>query len=363
VTYPQVTVSGEPRERGRQYGEQARGRIRRSVEAYGDVFRELAGLDREASRTYASEYVPAIEAYLPMALEEMAGIAEGAAVVFEDVLALNVRTEVMYAAEARRALHECTAVAAIAPATADGRPLAAQNWDWLPHAFETVVVLESHPDDGAPFVTVVEAGLLAKAGLNGHGLAVMTNALCSEHDRGEPAVPYHVLLRALFACDDLTSALAALQAPRRSSSANYLLVHRDGQAVDVEAAPGGFRELRLLFPDESGLLLHANHFACGDLPGVEISRVVMPSSPFRLDRLGRRAAGDRGGLTVEALEQMLADHAGHPRSVCGHVEEGLPIYEQAATVASLVADPVAGVLHVADGPPCTTPFRAFSLTD
>jgi isopenicillin-N N-acyltransferase-like protein len=367
MTYPSVTVAGPARERGRQYGEQARDRIGRSIEAYGAVFRELAGLDRDASREYARAYVPAIEAFLPAALEEMAGIAEGAGVPVDDVLALNVRTEVMYAAEARRALgrvpSECSAFAAIAPATAGTSALAGQNWDWLPHAFDTVVVLESRPDDGPPFVTVVEAGLLAKAGVNGHGLAVMTNALCSEYDRGEPGVPYHVLLRALFACPDLATALAVLQAPSRSSSANYLLAHRDGQAVNVEAAPGGFRELSLLFPDDSGLLLHANHFLCGELPGAQLSRVVMPSSPFRLDRLTRLASADRGRLTAASFQRMLADHAGHPRSICGHPDEALAFYDQGATVASLVADLGDGVLYVADGPPCETPFRAIRVPD
>ncbi len=367
MTYPTVRVEGAARDRGRQYGEQARDRVRRSVEAYGEVFQAVAALDRAAAREHASEYVPAIRAFLPSALEEMTGIAEGAAVPFGDVLAINVRTEVIYAAAARRALagapSECSAFAALAPATADGATLAGQNWDWLPHAFETLVVLEAHPDDGPAFVTVVEAGLLAKAGVNAHGLAIMTNALCSELDRGAPAVPYHVMLRALFGCRHLPAALAVLQAPQRSSSANYLLAHRDGVAVNVEAAPGGFRELRLLFPDASGLLLHTNHFACRDLPGAEISRVVMPSSPFRLDRLGRLAAAQQGRLDPVTFQGLLADHASHPRSICGHVDASLPFHEQGATVASLVADLTAGVLHVADGPPCEVGYRSVRVPD
>src|SRR6266446_10660130 len=71
---------------------------------------------------------------------------------------------------------------------------------WLLHAAQTLVVLEARPDDGPDFVTVVEAGLLAKAGLNAAGLGLVTNALVTDADVGEPGLPYHVLLRAILDC-------------------------------------------------------------------------------------------------------------------------------------------------------------------
>jgi hypothetical protein len=36
--YPRIRVEGDARERGRQHGEAARERVRRSVEAYEEVF-------------------------------------------------------------------------------------------------------------------------------------------------------------------------------------------------------------------------------------------------------------------------------------------------------------------------------------
>ena len=139
-------------------------------------------------------------------LQEIHGIAAGAGVDAADVLALNVRTEIVYAAKARQAARlagGCTAIAVLPEASASGETLLAQNWDWYQHSRETVVVLESAPDDGPAFVTVVEAGLLAKAGLNAAGLGLVTNALGTDADMGEAAVPYHVVLRAILDCETI----------------------------------------------------------------------------------------------------------------------------------------------------------------
>ena len=99
--YPHVKVAGNPRERGRGYGEQARERIERSIEAYGQVFLAYAGWDWEQVRHEAARYEAPIAAFDRRYVEEIRGIAEGAGVDVEDVLSINVRTEVMFAAKAR----------------------------------------------------------------------------------------------------------------------------------------------------------------------------------------------------------------------------------------------------------------------
>ncbi len=178
----------------------------------------------------------------------MRGIAEGAGAPFEDVLAINVRTEVMFAASVRQAVGGCSGFAALPEAAGDGHTLVGRNWDWLLHAFDTVVVLETRRDDGPDFATVVEAGLLAKTGLSSAGIGLVTNALVSSDDAGRPSVPYHVVLRAILDAETISDALAAIRRGSRSSSANYLVAYEDGVAVDVEATPGDFSRRFLLFP-------------------------------------------------------------------------------------------------------------------
>jgi isopenicillin-N N-acyltransferase-like protein len=357
--YPRIEVEGGPAERGRQYGEAARERVQRSVEAYGEVFAHYAGWDWERVRAAAAAYRAPVEAYEPRYAEELDGLAEGAAVDPLDVLAINVRTEIMFAATARdltRAPAECTSFAAVPTRTADGALLVGQNWDWLPHAADTTVVLEARQDDGPDFVTVVEAGLLAKAGMNSAGIAVATNALVSAADAGRPAVPYHVLLRALMDAETPADALSALGRHERSSSANYLIAHADGIALDVEAAPGDYAQLWVGYP-EDGVILHTNHFANPGFDGRDVGLVSMPDTPFRLMRARQLVAEHAGPLDRAFFAALLADHAAFPLGVCCHPDPRHAPLDQSATLASLIMEPATRRLWVAAGTPCTAPFE------
>jgi isopenicillin-N N-acyltransferase-like protein len=362
-------VAGGPRERGRQYGEQARERVRRSVDAYDDVFAHYAGWDRAKVREEAGRFRAPIAAHGAKYLEELQGIAEGAAVGELDVLAINVRTEIMFAAtardaEARRRLPpECSAFAALGGRTGDGRMLVGQNWDWLVHAFDTTVVLQARQDDGPDYVTIVEAGLLAKAGMNSAGVALATNALVSDADVGEPGVPYHVLLRSILDAEAVSDALGALQRGTRSSSANYLIAHADGVAIDVEAAPGDFSKLFVGYPQDD-LLLHTNHFGNAGYDARDVSMVAMPDSPFRLARLQQLVGAHDGPLDLAFWQRALGDHAMFPLGVCCHPDpRGTVPAEDYASVMAVVMDPAARMLWIASGNPCEAPFEVLDCSE
>src|SRR5579859_8095225 len=365
---PRVRVAGTARERGRQYGAQARDRVHRSVQAYRDVFAYYAGWDWDTVRRAAAGFEAPIAAFRPAYLEEMRGIADGAGLDLADVLAINVRTEVMYAAKARQAPlatrvpvppAECSAFAVV-PAPGDSRTatLLGQNWDWLLHSAQTLIMLEASPDDGPGFVTVVEAGLLAKAGLNAAGLGLVTNALVTDADLGTPGLPYHVLLRAILDCATVTEALKVLQAGTRSSSANYLIAHASGAALDVEAAPGDFTRLYPQIPDQ-GLLVHTNHFLSPRLHPVDVSLWAMPDSAVRLQRL---QAGATGSATLGDLRVLLADHADYPHSICSHPDPREHPLEQGATIASILMDLNARRLWLAAGHPCQAPYQELDVS-
>lgn len=366
-TYPRLRISGDARQRGRAYGEQARERIQLSRASYAEIFANTAGWSWEQAVASAARYEKPIRDLAPDVMQEIEGIAEGSGLPAGDVLAINARTEIIFAASAREAAaqraaraRECTALALLSRRTRAGRPLLAQNWDWMPHAFETVVVLEvEQPDDRPNFVTLVEAGLLAKASMNSAGLGVVTNALVSSADRGEPGIPYHVMLRLMAGCETLTDAAAMAQAAPRSSSANYLIAHADDVAVNVEAAPGDFRALSWQIPQD-GSLAHTNHFLSLP-PGVdEVSLYAMPDSLIRLQRVTGELSG---GATwdVKAIGELLSDHAGWPTSICGHPDPRVQPIDQDATVLSVVMDLAERQMWLASGSPCTHPFEQLSF--
>ena len=342
--YPTIRVGGGARERGRQYGEAARERVLRSVAAYREVFAQQAGWEWDRVRAEAAAFAAPIERHGAKYLEEIRGIAEGAGLDELDVLAINVRTEVMFAAKARQAAAgvappapslplECSALAVLPERTVDGRLLVAQNWDWLVHSFETVVVLEAEQDDGPDFVTVVEAGLLAKTGMNSAGIAVATNALVTTDDLGRPGLPYHVLLRSLLDAETVSDGLAAILRSERSSSANYLL------------------------GDEDGVVLHVNHFTGDGRDVRDVSLWAMPDSPFRLARLKQLTAPEAGPLGVEACQRILCDERMRPYAICCRPDprdEGIARW---ATIAGVVMDPRERTLWLASGIPADSGFE------
>jgi isopenicillin-N N-acyltransferase like protein len=348
--FPVVETEGGARERGRQYGEAARERVARSVEAY-------AAVREEAERFRA----PIVE-FEPKYMEEIAGIAEGAGVDERDVLAMNVRTEIMFSAEARRLATpppECSSFA-VSSSRSGGALLIGQNWDWLEHAADTTVIVRARQDDGPTFLTVVEAGLLAKVGMNDAGLGIATNMLVSDSDAGGSGVPYHVLLRALHDAPGLPAALLALKRARRSSSANYMLA-ADDVAVDIEAFPGGHADMYLDYP-EDGLLLHFNHFCAAEHRPHDLSMIVSPSSPFRQVRADEliRAAG--GPLDRAFWERLLGDHSMFPDGICHHPEPEITNPpERAATVTAVLMEPGAGRMWIASGYPCEAAFEELEI--
>ncbi|UJA20319.1 peptidase C45 [Thermoleophilia bacterium SCSIO 60948] len=367
--FPRIRLGGEARERGRTYGSAARELIALSLAGYERAFAHFAGWDWERVRSKAALFADPISDYEPRYLEEIEGIAEGAGVETRDILALNVRTEIMFAATARdadarmRLPAECSAISIVPTRSSDGTALAAQNWDWLPHAAQTLVILEVSQPERPNYATVVEAGLLAKFGLNASGLAVTTNALVSSDDLGRPGVPYHVLLRALHDASTPADGLRALLRAHRSSSANYILTSADGLAIDVEAAPGDFSRAFTIDPAD-GVLVHTNHFVSPRFDGRDVSVLAMPDSPFRLQRLRARLAAAKGEpLGRDFLAQALGDHAGFPFGVCCHPDERVPEPERSLTLASAIIDPTAGTIALTAGNPCEHERETLDFSD
>jgi isopenicillin-N N-acyltransferase like protein len=363
MAYPHIRISGTARERGRRYGEAARNRILVSKAGYQEVFQARAGLTWSAAVAASKVYEEPIREAFPSYLEEMQGIAEGSGLTLGDVLVLNARTEIIGAAivgnQARQGA-ECSSFALLGSRTECGHTLLGQNWDWLVHSFGSLVVLEVEQDERPNFVTVVEAGLLAKTGMNSSGLGVTPNAMLTAADRGIAGLPFHVILRALMDCDTITDAINVVQRYERASSANYLLAHADGLAIDLETAPGGYCETQPILPVNSALV-HTNHFLKPPFGTHDMAVCTMPDSLTRLRRIHASIAGCGKRLSVGSLRDALSDHVGFPNSVCCHPDPHEAGGEQWATVMSIVMDLNARVVRLSDGNPCLHEYRELQV--
>jgi isopenicillin-N N-acyltransferase-like protein len=83
----------------------------------------------------------------------------------------------------------------------------------------------------------------------------------------------------------------------------------------------------------------------------------MPDSPFRLERLKAAVASAQPDISLDTFRGVLADHANYPSGICCHPDRRMEPHDQGATVASVLMDLDARRIWVADGHPCTTPYR------
>jgi isopenicillin-N N-acyltransferase-like protein len=355
--FPYFHVSAaDPRERGRQLGSAASDPIRATLEFYRGYFEESADISWPAVREIAARFKTPIATYDEAILEEMVGVAEGAEVALEDVLAINARTEIMFGVTGG-ATAECTAFYVGPSASADGHVLLGQNWDYFPGAGRTAILIEIDQGDRPAFAMLAEAGMVGKLGFNAAGIGVATNFLLSDRDRAEAAVPYHVVLRGILNARSLDEAVAAVIRARRAASANYVIASAAGIGVNVETGPGGVESVFLAHAPND-LISHANNFTCavnlGDA-GVE----MIPGSPGRMARMLAGLEVSHGSLTPDLLIDLLRDHDGRPDSICQHAKDDMPTANQATSVASWVIDLTERAAIICCGQPCENDYEPF----
>lgn len=347
MAYPRLSAKGSPFARGGEYGAQARREIAHCIASYRALWRHRAGLEWDTALGQASRFQGAIARFAPECIDEMRGIAHGAGVPYEHILALNCRSELMFAAQNKAG--ECTSFAV----AREGRLIVGQNWDWVPFAREVAVVLSVEER----YTTVVEAGMLAKVGFNAAGLVLCTNTLVSTTDTARSGVPYHVILRRLLDMETFADARSLLESTERALSANYLIGHRDGQVGNFECAGGGRATMRFTEPQD-GVIAHANHFLDRHLAATDS---YVRQHPHSLTRCADLRKSLETARTVEALKAALRNHDHAPNGVCSHPDPEANPLNARTTVASMVADLTAGDVWIADGPPCSNDYRLVAL--
>lgn len=352
---PVVVSEGSAYARGRHLGHSVADRVAGTVAAYMALFERLTGLSRERVLAEAERFMPAIADYAPQLLEEMQGIADGSGRELREIVAINARTELMYGVPGRP---ECTAVAVSSPASVDGHVRVAQNWDWFAALAGTTVLWVLRRDDGHDVLTFAEAGIIGKIGVNAAGLAMCVNLLTSDDDNPGPAVPMHVILRhVLDQARSVEHAIDMIAATPRCTSCNHLLADRGGAIADVEATPAGQSGVR----SRDGVLVHANHCTDPELSLRDRNARENAETLARGDRARVLAAARP--IDEEQIRAILSDHANAPVSICRHVDRETPLEDREESIASLVFDLTGGTLDLADGPPCSSAYRRFTIAD
>jgi isopenicillin-N N-acyltransferase like protein len=362
MALPLVRVEGTEYQQGCRHGDVLRTRVRHNVEVYFDRFARETGLSREDVMQRAERYAEVLGEQSPAYLEGLRGVAAGSECGLIEIVAINVRYELLYSQYTQQRLGsasglECTSYAALPEATVSGHLFVGQNWDWIPQVEGAVI--HTAGGDEPDVLAYTEAGIFGgKLGLNSEGLGLAVNGLLStDDDWGRLRKPFHVRCREILQCRTLGQAVRVVADEPRSCAANFLVARAGESALDLEAAPNALYQV---LPHD-GLLTHANHFVA---PG-EINVTEPPSEKrkysYRREAHLRALMEAARPLTPERIQECLRDHQDHPNGLCRHPDPQLTPPEQSITVASTVIDLHARRLWVTERQPCENPYELFRL--
>ncbi len=322
--FPHIVIGGDAHSRGLQHGRLLAARIERAVNFYLNLF----GLEHTLVRALAEDYRSVIEAYHADYAIEIDAIAEGAGLPGWQLYAMNARSEIM-----NSTVPECTAMYFA------GSRLLGQNWDWAAAAEDFAALISVERADGHRIVTFTEAGMLAKIGINNHGLGVCLNFLAAEHSPS--GVPVHVLLRAILDASSLADARQRVAAAGAGKACHILIGDAYGDCYSHE-----FAGERSYHPKpDNGVLLHTNHYLINAAENVE----TLPATYERYAR-AQQMLGHVAQHDMQTMQDILLDRSEGEQSInCPYFVTEHFSGGRAGTIASIVMDLAAGCVRVKRG--------------
>ncbi len=362
---PVIAVEGDHRACGIKAGEQSWDRIVRSLATYKRMF-ALCNISWDEAVEKARVHLPVIKEITPHLLEELDGLAAGCSDKTDDsidagtLLALNCRTEILPPDFLLRAMatsghnpdnhdthcNECTSLAV----ARENQPVwLAQNWDWVGLQRDALIVLHAKPDNRPACITVTEAGMLAKIGINDKGFAVSLNILRSHDDGQSPGLPVHFLLRALLECSNVEEACDFARNVPFASSSNILIADKSGDMASLEVSPKGCRVLST----ENNQLCHTNHFLTPEFVANDAGLKGNISTVSRLATAQKKLSGIQG---FKDINKLLSDTSGGNESICRFADKTLAEIAQIETVVAVAMNLTAQTLLVTAAQPAITDF-------
>lgn len=341
-----IEISGDHRELGRQYGEFARG----PIQSFVAFLHEWSGAPRARVKAAVRSFLPLLHQFAPEQIPEIEGLAEGASIPLDDAVLLQLRGEVL----PRLPAEGCTSFAVSPGSTRTGGALIGQTSDMDAAWGRHLLVVHAKPAGAPSYLTWTFAGQLGYHGLNDRGLAHFANNLpvLARHRPPQPGLSHYPFKKRLLGMEHRTEVERLFASYPFCSPGNYMLCTEASEIFDVEAVPGESRQ-----PDYrgSGYLVHTNHYLDTGWAVEAGGPPTYSDTHVRYERMSRLLA-ESPPLDAVSVRKLVADHCPQAAPICRHGEvEGM------STVGALIADPVAGELHVSEGPPCEGRWTVYRL--
>jgi isopenicillin-N N-acyltransferase like protein len=379
--FPILNLTGNAFQRGYTHGVQARQQVAGSVRCYAALFANC-GVDWTTAQRRAGRFCDIIAGCGDL-IEEIEGIAGGSGFSVDEILALNCRTELLPPTflgmdstgsdEAKKVntalglfeLGECTSFAVDGTRCADGHTRIAQNWDWMGYQRQNVVILRVKHDEGnswPDYLTVTEAGILAKIGVNEHGVAVGLNILRSNNDRQTLGIPVHIFQRLALDCKSVDEITALARSIKFCASSNAILGDATGNVASLEYSPDG----TALIESDQGVVAHTNHFCDMELARHQAPLTNTLTTEPRLDRANAHITGWPDHVTTIHMTTLLRDEIGGGENgkfgaICRSADPSMPPELQVESVFGVIINCNRREMLIAPDLPSRAEFQAVAL--
>jgi isopenicillin-N N-acyltransferase-like protein len=348
---PVIEVSGTHRQVGQQTGD----RLRPSMQCLLARMREelSASVTWQDMLHQGQLYLAHSRTVYPQYVEELEGVAEGADLPFDEVFLAICEGlfETMTWRDTLAWSQGCTDFAARGRATVDGSTLLAHTNDLEPEAEDELVVLRVQAGDEPEFLGVSVGGLGFSAGFNAAGISLTGNHVSCNDIR--PGVPRLLIVRAILAARRLGEAMDACLLPQRSSNYNNIIADANGEVYSVEGSATDFEPL-YIGENEENILAHSNHYLSPPMRRFEADRHTIGGSIIRYNRAMRLLRENYGQLSPERFQELLADHANYPASICKHGDGSVTVFSIIINLNTLSA-------WIGRGRPCQTTYVRHTL--
>lgn len=349
--------SPDLKSRGQAYGETARNQIEELIEIYREIILKYTGTPWNTIESMIEPYVAATKNFIPEVLDEITGIAEGAGRSFNDIFVLNSRSELLW--DLNLFAGECSSLAALPGFTYKNSTLLAQNWDYFKLVEPYQVILKIHQRESIPpIVTFTEAGQLSKIGLNGIGIGLVVNNLMA--NQSTIGVPWILITRKILESNCLCQAMGYVQVTPQAHSMNFLMAHKDGEAIDIETSSV---ENHIIYP-ERNFYVHTNHYL-EPCQGFKDMKTLNPNTSTydRYYRLQKKLGQMNGKVDVKILQDILRDHFNNHFSICVHdSDEFFPSMPILKTCLSIVMDLSLKRVSYTIGNPCEKEYEILDVS-
>ncbi len=369
-------LKGTPRERGRIHGEALRPRIKELVSTWKDELHKQTKINPDI---YLMEFLEktrftkAIKTWTPGLLKEVEGIAEGANIEFNTMLAYQlVDEEWWYSAYGYRTksipvpedAKHCSALAVYGQK--DLPTYVAQNLD-IPafiDGFQALLHIKYNDSPLECFVFTY-AGLIAACGMNNYGIGQVVNALLQLNHRPD-GLPVAFVNRGILEQKTHDAAVKFLHDIRHASGQNYII----GGRLKASSQECSANKVSRFEPYKGATrLYHTNHPLANDDQSIyrewleSVKDQYQPRHPnnsdIRFMSLEKRLKDPDRAITVDDIKEILSSKDDPDNPVCREKRaDGRGAFTAGSLIMDLAENPV---LHFAPGPPCTTEFVNYTF--